>query len=64
LPLFIGTGQDDPILRTSGRTLADSLERAGARTVVTRAYANTEHLTVVEAALPDVFAFFDKAARK
>jgi predicted esterase len=64
LPFFIGTGKEDPILRTSGRALVDSLERAGVKAVVSRTYEDAEHLTVVEAALPDVFAFFDKAARK
>ena len=64
LPFFVGTGQEDPILPTSGRALADSLDRAGVKTVVSRTYDTVEHLTVVEAALPDVFAFFDRAARK
>jgi predicted esterase len=64
LPFFIGTGADDPILRGSGRALADSLDWAGVKTVVTRTYDDAEHLTVVEAALPDVFAFFDRVAHR
>jgi predicted esterase len=64
LPFFIGEGRDDLILPHGGQALRDSLERVGARTVRFRSYADTEHLTVVEAALPDAFALFDEVAKE
>jgi predicted peptidase len=64
VPFFLGSGAEDPVLRDGGRHLYDSLDRAGARTLLFRQYEDTEHLTVVAAALDDVFAFFDRAPRR
>lgn len=64
VPFFVGEGADDPVLRHGGRRLVESLDRAGVRTLLFRSYADAEHLTVVAAALDDVFAFFDRASRK
>jgi poly(3-hydroxybutyrate) depolymerase len=63
VPVFIGTGAEDPILRDGSRHLFEALDRAGAGTLLFRRYEDTEHLTVVAAALDDVFAFFDRAGR-
>ena len=41
------------------RALKRSLERADVRSVELKEYPGVEHLTIVQLALPDVFAFFD-----
>jgi predicted esterase len=63
VPFFIGVGARDFLL-PSAHALRDSLTKAEARTVAYREYAEVEHMTVVQIALPDVFAFFDKAAKR
>jgi predicted esterase len=63
VPFFIGVGTRD-FLRPSARSLRDSLTKAEVRTVVYREYPEVEHLMVVQIALPDVFALFDKAAKR
>jgi predicted esterase len=63
LPFFIGVGAEDPILRGGGGQLYQSLDRAGVEMLLFRNYEGTEHLTVMEAALDDIFAFFDRAGR-
>ena len=61
VPFFIGVGTRDFLLLTA-RALKDSLVKAGVTDVVYRAYPEVEHMMVVPVALPEVFAFFDKAA--
>jgi len=60
LPVFVGVGTRDFALR-SARGLERSLREAGAARVTFREYDDVEHLAVVQVALPDVFAFFDRA---
>jgi predicted esterase len=64
VPFFVGEGEEDGVLPHGGQALRDNLERVGVRTVRFRSYPDTEHLTVVEAALPDVFALFDEEAKR
>jgi len=68
LPIFIGTGSEDFLMTSrlvpgNAASLRKALEKAGARKVCYREYPRVEHLTVVLTALPDAFAFFDRAAR-
>ncbi len=56
-PWFVAAGQYD-FGRPGAKALADSLEKAG-KNVVYRDYADIEHLVIVQAALDDVFSFFD-----
>jgi pimeloyl-ACP methyl ester carboxylesterase len=62
VPFFVGVGTTD-IAHKSARSLADKLTRAGAGPVEFKEYPDLEHYTVVRAALPDVFGFFDRSAR-
>lgn len=61
LPFFVGCGTEDFIL-SGARRLARDLEKAGVEQVVVKDYPDVEHLMVVQVALPDVFAWFDKLA--
>jgi acetyl esterase/lipase len=63
LPFFIGVGSED-FLRPAALTLRDRLGKAGVQKVVFREYPDVEHLLVVQVGLPDVFAFFDEAAKR
>jgi predicted esterase len=63
VPFFIGVGSRDFLL-SSARVLKDSLGKAGVRTVEYHEYPEVEHLMVVQIALPEVFAFFDKVAKR
>jgi pimeloyl-ACP methyl ester carboxylesterase len=63
VPFFIGVGTRDFLL-SSARALRDSLAKAEVPAVTYREYADVEHMLVVQLALPDVFAFFDKAAKR
>ena len=56
-PWFVAAGQYD-FGRPGAKALADSLEKAG-KNVVYRDYPDIEHLVIVQAALDDVFSFFD-----
>ncbi len=61
LPVFIGAGEQDFALG-----MAQSLKEALSKSTVKptfKQYPNAEHLTVVQDALLDVFAFFDKLAK-
>jgi predicted esterase len=58
LPFLVGVGDRDFALGQA-RALARSLE-GGARSVELRVYPGIEHMLVVQVALPDVFAFFDR----
>ncbi len=61
LPIFIGAGERDFGL-AGAKSLRDSLLGSGAKRVLWREYANTEHLLVVPDALPDVFAWLTSLA--
>lgn len=62
LPFFVATGSRD-FLAAGARSLRDTLERRGVPTTF-RDYPDVEHLTVVQFALPEVFAGFDQALAK
>jgi predicted esterase len=62
VPFFVATGSED-FTAVASRGLAASLEKAGVKKVTFKEYPGLEHLTVVQLALPDVFAFFDEVAR-
>ncbi len=62
LPFFVGVGSKDFAL-TMAQALRDGLKRVGVERLEFREYPEVEHLTVVRVALPEVFAFFDKAGR-
>jgi len=62
LPFFVGIGSEDFAARAS-KDLADTLRRAGLTNVIFREYPGIEHLAIVQVALPDVFRFFDEAAK-
>ena len=57
---FVGVGDKDFALG-GARTLHAALEKAGVKEVRFKKYENVEHLAVVQMALPELFAFFDKA---
>jgi predicted esterase len=59
VPFFIGVGDKDFALR-GARALYDSLQKAQVKQVEFREYPDIEHLVIVQVALPDVFAFFDR----
>jgi len=63
LPLFIGIGDGDFALKKA-QALESALKKAGAKNVVYKEFANVEHLVIVREALDDVFALFDKLAKK
>ncbi|MCC6673415.1 MAG: alpha/beta fold hydrolase [Planctomycetes bacterium] len=60
---FVAAGSADFALG-GARGLADSLERSQTRRTLFRVYDGVEHLTIVQEALPDVFAFFDALRRE
>lgn len=60
LPLWVGAGEQDFGLSAS-RKLAELLREAGCERVELRVVPQVEHLAVVQAALPEVFAFLDRA---
>ena len=62
VPVFVGAGLMDFGL-AGARRLHASLEQAGARRALLKVYPNTEHLMIVQVALPDVFRFFEQALR-
>jgi predicted peptidase len=63
LPFFIGIGTEDFALR-GAKTLNEGLQKAEVKTINYREYADIEHLTIVQVALRDVFAFFDGFPKK
>ncbi len=63
LPTVVGVGTADFAL-AGARSLNKSLTDAGATAVTFKEYDGVEHLVIVREALPDVFAAFDKAAKK
>ncbi len=58
-PWFVGAGEQD-FGKAGAWALASSLEKGG-RSVTYREYPNVEHLVIVQAALDDVFDFFDQS---
>ena len=63
LPYFVGVGDKDFALK-SAKSLADALGKAGNPSVTLKVYPGLEHLTVVQACLPEVFAFFEQSLAK
>ncbi|MBM3981255.1 MAG: hypothetical protein FJ304_13395 [Planctomycetes bacterium] len=61
LPVFVGVGEKDGIALTMTRGLNKAL--AGGKNLTYKEYADIEHMVIVRAALPDVFAVFDAAAK-
>ncbi|MEY4672563.1 MAG: hypothetical protein RL148_347 [Planctomycetota bacterium] len=59
LPFLVGVGTRDFALQ-GARSLNARLEALGAPTTL-REYPDVEHLAIVQIALPDVFAFFDRS---
>ncbi len=59
LPFLVGVGTRDFALQ-GARSLHARLEALGAPTTL-REYPDVEHLAIVQVALPDVFAFFDRS---
>jgi predicted esterase len=62
VPFFIGVGTKD-LAHGLAKGLRNQLTKAGVKTVEYHEYPDIEHLLVVRAALPDVFALFDKVAK-
>lgn len=61
IPAFVAAGASD-FGKRGVDALAARLEAYGAKNLVHRTYEDTEHLLIVQRALPDVFAFFDAHA--
>jgi pimeloyl-ACP methyl ester carboxylesterase len=64
IAFFVGVGTRDTLMGSSVRALKKGLLAAGVKTVVYREYPEVEHMLVVPVALPEVFALFDKLARR
>ena len=62
LPVFVGVGGKDFALGGS-KALYKALVDGGATAATFREYESIEHMVIVRAALPDVFALFDKLAQ-
>jgi predicted esterase len=63
MPFLIGVGSDDFALE-GARRLAQQLKDGGVAHVELKEYTDVDHVMIVREALPDVFALFDKAAKK
>jgi len=63
LPFYVAAGSQDFALR-GAKALKEALSKAGCDRVVWREFPDIEHLVIVQASLPDVFAFFDDRAGK
>jgi len=59
VPWFIAAGELD-FGRSGANGLSKALQQKGAKRVLYKEYPNVEHMVIVQAALPDVFAFFDQ----
>lgn len=59
LPVFLAPGERD-FARPNARRLRDALREAGVEKLEYREYEAVEHLGIVQVALDDVFAFFDR----
>jgi predicted esterase len=62
VPFFVGVGENDFALEGS-RQLAKNLRKDGVATVDFHEYPGIEHVTIVQMALAEVFAFYDRIAR-
>ena len=62
VPVFVGVGKLDFAAR-GAKSLADALEKAGVENMTFKDYDHLEHLTIVQRALPEVFALFDRVAK-
>jgi predicted esterase len=62
VPIFVACGSEDFAL-SAAKVLARILEKAEAR-VTFKEYPAIEHVVIVQAAIHDVFAFFESAERK
>jgi predicted esterase len=60
---FVGAGTEDFLLG-GARVLNDNLKKAEVKRVRYKEYKDTEHLVVVQRALPEVFAFFDEVLKR
>ena len=63
VPFFIACGDRDFALPMA-KSLAKSLEKVEGVSVTFKEYPDIEHLAIVQVALPDVFAFFDRIGGK
>jgi pimeloyl-ACP methyl ester carboxylesterase len=63
LPFFVGIGERDFALN-GARNLHAGLVKAGVKKAVLKRYPDVEHLTIVQIALPEVYAFFDETLKK
>ena len=61
VPFFVAAGERD-FGRGGAQSLAAQLEQLGVDATY-REYPNVEHLAIVQVALPDVFAFFDRSLK-
>ncbi|MBX7165202.1 MAG: alpha/beta fold hydrolase [Pirellulales bacterium] len=61
LPFFVGIGTED-FAYSRAKQLFAGLQQAGARKAELHEYPQVEHLAIVQVALPDVFALFDRVA--
>lgn len=63
VPIFVGVGDSDLALEMA-RRLHKFLKNGGVKQLQYREYPDVEHIMIVREALPEVFAFFDKALKK
>jgi hypothetical protein len=61
---FLVAAGDQDFGLSGSRRLSQALREAGATEVQFKDYKDAEHLGVVQAALPDVFSYFDQIAAK
>jgi pimeloyl-ACP methyl ester carboxylesterase len=61
IPWFIAAGGLD-FGKSGAKGLSQSLKRAGGQSIIYREYPDVEHMVIVQAALPDAFAFLDELA--
>ena len=64
MPIFIGFGDKDPLGEQFAKSFNESLINMQAKNVTFKEYPGLENLTLVREALPDVFAMFDRVAKK
>lgn len=63
LPFFVGIGTKDFAYRGAAG-LGEALKKGGVKNVDYREYDGLEHLVIVQAALPEVFKFFETQAER
>ncbi|HET6793060.1 MAG TPA: lipase family protein [Acidimicrobiales bacterium] len=60
VPMFVYQGDDDLIIPPGAtRLMVERMCRAGGMAVQRRVYPGTDHISVIKAATPDVYAFID-----